>query len=228
MKINQALTISLFLFCVAGAAIAQSVADLPEIGARYVTTVAQTGKAAHATDWIFLRSASRVERRHLQEAEGVAWQRTQTGSVYYERLFPADRKIVEYTPGELRALDFKSNWQTVATLVDEHAMRTKLTARGIADFNGKRATRFAGQYGETAIEIIWIDEDRIPASIREQTAGKIVETRLSETCPLAQCPWQLTHTGGFVRIDYADLGDMENDPFVSSIAASSHGHAPDH
>lgn len=70
---------------------------------------------------------------------------------------------------------------------------------------------------DTEFEVLWLEDEQIPALVRQRYAKREVVLRLREIYPLQQAPWPRAKTRGYQRIDYADLGDKSSDPWVRRI-----------
>ena len=90
-----------------------------------------------------------------------------------------------------------------------------------------RHRRYVGEFGGSRWDVTLHIEQRLPVRIERRRDGIIERTELVALHALAAAPWQPTPTDTYPFIDYADLGDMESDPFVQKVHRLL-GHAPGH
>ena len=162
---------------------------------------------------VLVRAEDRVEYRLSGEPIRV-WEKVADGLAHSE-VFPADGRIVGYSPGDLRALGRHPAWDQLSHLVDP-ALRDRLEARGMATSrvtHGQAVRRYRGQVQGIPVEMEWLEAADLPAEYRsgKGKAAYVLELRGLEQVPVAQA---FTATDGLREIDYADIGDMELDPFA--------------
>ena len=76
-------------------------------------------------------------------------------------------------------------------------------------------------------EVLWLPETKLPARVEKTQGGVTVRLRMAECKPLASAPWTMTsdtRMQSYQHLDYADLGDKENDPFVKAVPAHPCAH----
>jgi hypothetical protein len=175
---------------------------------------------------VLVRDAERVEYR-IQDARDQdepiqVWRQTADGIAHLE-LFPQERRSIAYAPGDLRTLDRVPQWPRLTGLVDP-ALRERLRRTGsgrafdeiVAHYRGNDANG-----GKVALD--WLESDAIPTYFRSGTGETAYVLRLHK---LRRVPADAAFTAisDYRELDYADLGDMELDPFVASYLRR-HGHA---
>ncbi len=185
----------------------------------------------HTTPWYFWRSDNRVETRSAHGETGEVWESNPRGQVSYTKLFHPAEKAIDYTPGDLGALAINTDWNQIKSIIDPKLLGTHLKRSGEHTVDGQRAERYAGTVDGVSTEVIWLPEMKLPARIEKTRGGVTVSLRMAECKPLASAPWTMTSDArmqSYQHLDYADLGDMENDPFVKSVIShnegSHHGH----
>jgi hypothetical protein len=172
-------------------------------------------------EWYLWRQPERVERQDVQRGESEIWRRGQDGQVFYERVFHRDKRIIEYVPGDLRALGKYLHWQQLSSVIDPLWLQNTLQRTGTTEVLGRRALRYQGQVHGVTLEIVWLEAEQLPALVRQVYPDREEVLRLTEIHPVDQAPWARVHTTHYQRTDYADLGDMHNDPFVRRIQQSA-------
>ncbi|QJD28712.1 hypothetical protein [Methylococcus geothermalis] len=205
---------------------------LPPIAAEYETVSSDTGGNAHVQSnrWHFWRDADFVETRSLDTDEGEIWRRSVKGLIFYERVFHRDRKVVESNPDDLRARSRYPLWSKVALLIDPGLLNSRLQFEGRETLEGRQALRYGGQVDGVGYEILWLERENIPGVIRQRFPEREVTVTLRSLYSLQDAPWPHDVSGNYSVIDYADLGDMESDPFVKRIlhetdVGDGHDHA---
>ncbi len=146
--------------------------DPPALCAQYQISAGLA--AGTSITWSFQRTKDRVVTEALGYSE--IWTRADNGSLSLQRVFHADKKIVEYSNAELDTRRQLPKWTEVLD---------------------------------------------IPARIQRGHGGSRIKFELVAVGPPESCPTpseiQLIDYG---RIDIADFGDMEDDPFVRKVMAS--------
>lgn len=207
-------------------------APAPPLVAEYsLRTRDAAGKWSQPITLRFTRTASRLIVEQPDFAE--SWRRVDSG-FEFERVFHADQRIVEYTPGELRTLGIAPDWALLRSALDRG------TVVGLA-----AGTRGKGVHGEVvryrsgtkadAVHLDWLSAQQLPERL-ERTQGKTrSEMKLVRIAPLDEAALVAfdARANGYLRIDASDFGDMESDPFVLKVSRldtlrgwrGSHGHA---
>lgn len=198
---------------------------VPAVNARYVTE-RQQAEANHKghdehehhadaddfkNEWIFQRSAQRIEVLIPAQQTGEAWLRD-GNTVFYQKLFHADRKIVEYQMEDLNALKVAVNWRTNELMLDP-AILQQLHVTGEDWIDGHPALALSGTVNAIDYDVVWLIDLNLPHAITKHDAeGNREQTQLRA---LEQTP--MPDNRNYEVIDYADLGDRERDPFVLKI-----------
>ncbi|HTU60911.1 MAG TPA: hypothetical protein VMF89_20805, partial [Polyangiales bacterium] len=139
------------------------------------------------------------------------------------RVFPREKTAVEYTEGQLRALGTARSWQHLGSLLPAHPAKLGLKHVGAGTFQQRKTQRFEGELNGDRVVVQWLESEQLPAQLtvkqRTVTLQKLVLGR-PELAPEAE-------TKRYRRIDAADLGDLEHDPFVKrygSLLQAPHHH----
>lgn len=199
----------------------QSLDQLPALAAEFETVVMASeahgdDQQQHSHQWRFWRSADRVETRNLQDNNGEVWTKSADGNVAYERVFHDQKQVIEYMPGDLKAIGPEPNWLAVSTLLNQ-AMIAPMLADGREDILGRPAIHYQSNDPDVQLEITWLEHEQIPAMIKHTEHGRTMITRITAIYPLAQSPWLYQRSADYRYTDFADIGDKENDPFIKSI-----------
>lgn len=173
---------------------------------------------------VMVRSDTRIEYRVANEPARV-WRRTPDG-VELRELYPADRRMVVYAPGDLRTLDKVPDWAQLSGLVDP-ALRAQLAVAGNASAFAQPLARYRGADAQGKhVELDWLPAPALPA---RYCTGKPDSSRCSggdaiHLQGLTQVPVDQAFTplDGLLEIDHADFGDMEMDAFVRGLSHAEH------
>lgn len=182
----------------------------PPLAAQYRATWQPTGGRARSETWTFHRAARYIAL--LKPGEDEVWLRDRSG-VRLQRLFHADRKLVDYSAGELRTLRIDADWRALSTLFDERAM-TALRKTG--------SDRFTGRLGDEQVTLQWDRRGRLPVTlVRQGPHGRLQLTRLAVATGPVPAPWPqpTPDRDDYDRLDAADFGDRSDDPFVRRLLA---------
>ncbi|RNF86184.1 hypothetical protein [Montanilutibacter psychrotolerans] len=159
---------------------------------------------------VVARDEKRVEYRTPGEPIR-AWQQGSDG-VVHRQIFPADRKVVVYTPGDLRALGHVVAWPKLSGLVDP-TLLDQMQAVGDTRIAGEAAQRYRGAKDGLRIELSWLSTAALPAHYQSGRGKGRFELTLRKLERRA-ADEAFTATDEYRELDFADIGDMELDPFA--------------
>lgn len=175
-----------------------------------------------------VRTADRIEYRQPGEPAEL-WRQTPDGIARLE-LFAAEKRSVAWAPGDLRTTGRVPQWEQLASPINPQ-LRGKLRRDGSAKALGLNAERYRGESAEgQPIALQWLADEGLPAYYRtgpaKPKAGNVGAYELKlvklERVPAAEA---FTATGDYRETDYADLGDMELDPFAAAyLKRNGHAH----
>lgn len=169
---------------------------------------------------------SQADRVLLYPQQQVAehWRRDEHEKTTFTRHFISAERSVFYPHGALRSLQLPSEWQSVGKLISPSVIATlpKVTCPQseamrniVSDVSMLSMTCYQGKWGKQTIDVMWLDEEDVPAYLKIAGDMKRYEYRLT-----ALKPWQPTHTRQlmdwkrFLSTDYADVADdAVDDPF---------------
>jgi len=173
---------------------------------------------------VMVRDDTRIEYRVANEPVRV-WRQTADG-VELRELYPAERRMVVYAPGDLRTLDKVPDWTQLSGLVDP-ALRAQLKATGDATAFAQPLTRYRGIDSQgTPVALDWLAGAELPARycLGKHCSGQRRSDDAIRLQGLTQAPAEgaFTPLDGLLEIDHADLGDMELDTFVHGLSHAEH------
>ncbi len=175
-----------------------------------------------------VRTADRIEYRQPGEPVEL-WRQTPDGIARLE-LFAAEKRSVAWAPGDLRTTGRMPQWEQLASPINPQ-LREKLQRDGSAKVLGLSAERYRGESAEgRAIALDWLSGEGLPAYYRTGPAkpkkgdAGFYELKLVKLERVG-AQTAFTATGDYRETDYADLGDMELDPFAAAyIKRNGHAH----
>lgn len=194
------------------------------LAAHYQETHRVAGGHKESTDWYFSRQNNQVETARGSYAE--VWQRDDRGELTLTRVFHQDRKLVQYTPGELRTEGRLQEWSALNSIIDPRQL-TSLKQNGTVTILGKTASRYTGKFGEDRVEVLWLPKESLVAKLVRTKSNTTTILELKELRASSDAHWpqaSLDKSEGYTYIDGSDLGDMEYDPFVQRLLEVDGGH----
>lgn len=197
-------------------------AAMPAVAAHYLL---KSGE--QQANWYLIRETDQVKTYNQSRQQGELWRRDAQGRIEHQRLFPADKKVVEYTQGQLITMKRLPEWDHVATLIDHHE-RGSLKKTGERQVMGQTAWVLEGKLHGADTIIWWLPVLQLPARMETRVGALRSVMELQSTYAQAPAAWNWfdsTVTDQYDRIDASDFGDMESDPFVQRLLAQEgHGH----
>ena len=192
--------------------------SLPSVWARY----ALIRRGARVEHLVVVRSGDRVEHRYLERAETDLWERDRRGEVEHVQIYPKEKRAVHFTPGDLRTIAMTPHWDGLTGLVSDKE-RAALGRRGTtASLGGRRAIVHHGTLRGQPARLAWLADLALPANLTLGRGATRVELRLVELqdCSGKRCAE--TTREDLRVLEFADLGDMEHDPFARRFLHSAH------
>ena len=192
---------------------------LPLAAAFEVQMVVRPGRPADTTRWYLVREPQRIETGRPSGRLAEIWERDARGEIALQRVFHADRRIVVYTAGELKARRLTPSWTALGSMLDPQTF-AHVTRTGTRKVRHGTATVYKGALQGDQIEIWWLDHLALPARFaRHGAAGRFTMTLQVVQTPVPQDWPRVTATElrEYLSIDAADFGDMASDPFVRKV-----------
>jgi hypothetical protein len=176
--------------------------------------------------WYLWRQPEWIEVQDTTKDEGEIWERGANGQIAFQRVFHRDQRVINYTPGDLRALQSSPDWQRLSSILHPTFLKQTLQATGETTVLERQAQRYQGQVNGVTFEVLWFDTEQIPALIRQIYPDCEEIVHLTAIPPLPSASWPRRATSDYRHLDYADLGDMASDPFVRRLLRGmQHSHA---
>jgi hypothetical protein len=174
-----------------------------------------------------VRTADRIEHRYLTRGVSEVWSRTPRGELEHWKVFHQPKRSVHYTAGDLRTIEAEPSWEQLATLIHP-AERLKLKTKGTRRVGAGTATVLEGELAHQRARVLWNASTGWAQEVALGAGHHRKKYRLlaAEACSPATCaPFDASSVR---EIEFADLGDMETDPFVRTFLATFAGHAHAH
>lgn len=193
-------------------------AAIPALAAEFITTVrtsADTESPLKVRRWRFWRSAERIETLDLQTHSGEVWLRAANGEISYQRIFHAQRTVIEYTAGDLKAIQAYPDWQALSLLVTAPSSQALIPAGQQTLLQGPTLRYQSPDDPQSGLN--WLEHEQLPALIDFNQQQQTLQTQLLAVYSPASAPWAPPDARDYAVIDFADMGDKENDPFIQSI-----------
>jgi hypothetical protein len=175
-----------------------------------------------------VRTKERIEHRYLTRGISEVWSRDLRGELSHWKVFHQAKRSVHYTAGDLRTIEAEPSWEQLATLTNA-GERAKLKAKGTKRTAHGSATLLEGQIDRQQTRVLWNEPTGWAEEVALGSGDKRKKYRLlsAEACTPSTCA--PLDTSSVREIEFADLGDMESDPFVHSFLATfggkNHAHA---
>lgn len=208
----------------------------PPLAALYETEVLAEGDQTTAQGhtrlrWYLWRDDQRVETRTVGGVFSEIWSRDSEGRISKEQVFPDDRAVVDYYPGDLAATQKRLSWRHLQTLIDPRALGTDLKEVSSRKEKTGLVKVFRGTLDGASTDVHWLVSISLPLLIERRVQSSRIVTRLVETWPVDAAPVARSKTetlAGYRRVDFADFGDKEKDPLVrkaTRVAGRQHLHS---
>lgn len=198
------------------------------IAARYAVTIerARSGQSqgqgpaqTQRLTWYFYRNALQIAL--LKGGVDEVWYRDAQNRISFERVFHADERVVDYSTGELAALQVKVDWSALSCFVDpaELAQLKQVSRTG----KGRDARwRLSGGVGKDRLTVDWLPALQLPQSLTRHLQGaSTLRMELVASAPTPPPGWPQVgvQSAPYLHLDAADFGDMDYDPVVRKSKA---------
>lgn len=208
-----------------------SVQQPTEVSCRYVTKVFLHNKAKvpAINAWYFWRTSNMIQTQDENGDHGEIWLRTINDTIQYRKLYHTDKTAVEYMPADMPTNNMNFNWDKLSNMLSQSELAALKWVKKTQVMN-RNADVYKGKIGKQAIEVVWLTDEKLPASIIKKDKVGTIELHLVEIEALSVAhkkPFDVEEIDNYRHIDATDFGDMENDPFVKKVTAGN-GHHHDH
>lgn len=182
------------------------------VDARFETTACQLPcKKPRSSVWNLRRADDSVELRGAGAPYSELWRRLRNGSIDYAFAMHDDERVIEYNPVDLQIINKTPDWERLGAIVAARDLeRLKLGEVGL--HAGYTTHTYSGVDSGTRIEIVWIPELMLPLKVDTRNSSGYVSVQLLAFDSQGMPPMPDAVRERYQRVDYADLGDMEEDP----------------
>lgn len=167
---------------------------------------------------IFWRYQGEVAWENPTSGQVALWHRLPNGRVAMNKLFTKAKRGIAYEPADLHILGKDQDWRTLAVLGSP-----KMLGFGEDDLDRTGAWQQSPCLNiqtflsaDRGIALEWIPELAVPASLKVKGAG--VNWKASRiVTEVSAVQKRFDEWRHYELTDFADIGDMEADPFVSQM-----------
>ena len=190
-----------------------------QLACRYEKQVVNTGNT-QKTNWYFWRQKERTETRDEVSNQGEVWETNNSGGMFYTRLFYNEKVALEFVQGDLAATNLTPSLQQLSSIVDPRLLGKELALLSKENREGMAIEYYQGVINDVATEVDWLPDLQLPARlVKKLSVGTV--TLILSACgsgsQFAVKPITKAELDDFRRLDFTDLGDMEDDPMVQHI-----------
>lgn len=176
---------------------------------------------------VLVRDELQVEYRMEGQAPRI-WRKTPDG-VEMQELHTDQKKLIAYSPGDLRTLGMTMEWEQLTGLVSPDLRRQPAIKEAARQF-GQVVVRYEGvDRSGQPLMLNWLPEVGMPVLFRTgrpNESGVAAHPNL-QLRKLSRLPSEQAFSSkdGLLEIDHADLGDMEMNPDMRRLTQDAHpGH----
>lgn len=203
--------------------------SLPSVAVRFETThCAIPCRKPTIRRWFLLRDSRSIELRGENAPFSELWRRLADGRVDYVYVMHDERRAIEYSPIDLALIDRQPDWARLGAILSPADLeRLKPGSKG--RLAGMQFRRYTGILGRAKVDVAWIPSLALPYRLQYRYPGETVTVRLLRHYPDAPpiAPTTADALTAYQPVDYADLGDMEEDAAAQAWirkAAMAPGH----
>ena len=192
--------------------------DASELGAFYDVQIngAADASARHGEFELWRRGDSVI---HIRRDNGIAdyWTHTPVG-LKLTRYFLAEKRGIEYQPGEVETHDGERAWSVYYQLVAD-ALLHNMDKQGESGEGCDKLVDYSRENDGNTLTVQWREAISLPRyRLESRPDGTEVSWELTsvQTDP-AQIEETFASLSSFDTTDYADIGDNESDPFLLKL-----------
>jgi hypothetical protein len=174
-----------------------------------------------------VRTSDRIEHRYLKRGITEVWSRDPRGELSHWKVFHQPKRSVHYTAGDLRTIEAEPLWEQLATLL-KPGERAKLKTKGSKRTPHGPAILLEGQLDHQKARVLWNEREGWAEEIAWVSGNARKTYRLLSNEPCTPTVCASVDMRDVREIEFADLGDMETDPFVHRFLATFGGDEHSH
>jgi hypothetical protein len=143
------------------------------------------------------------------------------------QLFDDYQRAIEYQPQDRPSNNVSFDWQAKAQLITEQQLSS--LKRVAIQGNGCDQEEVFINPNEPKFSLTWLPKLKLIKHLKRVHDGSVVEWKLTQIVQdIDKIKAQFSRWMSYKSIDYADLGDNENDPFICKmihLGFIEHSHA---
>lgn len=205
--------------------------ELPKISGQCQTDIIY--KKSHlgqnrTFNWIFWRDSKVFKTKRtigpFERARGLGescevWSKRRGGEVIQSRVFMNEKRVIEFSHDDLLILDYKSSWDEVACFASISAVKKYFKLEDVSKWKDSYIEEiYSHNFGEIKYTVSWLPELQIARSLIVENKSMTISVTLKDVesghSYLDQLP---DISDQFIRYDFADLGDLEEEPGLVSL-----------
>jgi hypothetical protein len=122
-------------------------------------------------------------------------------------------------PADMPTNNMNFDWLKLSSMLSQQELDALKAVKKVQVL-GHNAELRKGKINDKTIEVTWLLDENLPASIIRKDKTGNVELHLVEITTLSAAkkkPIAIENIDNYRQIDAVDFGDMENDPFVKKV-----------
>lgn len=185
--------------------------------AKYHETQTQANSKKIERDITLVRHGNSVAIHYSDAHITELWTKLKNNRMVLTRYFNKHQRGISYEPTEMPKELRKSNWDDKFQLLSQHTIEAMTLTKTSDEHCEQQQTRTSkNKHGTITLE--WLPKQRLIKTYNATSHGKKSLLQLESVEHDAQAINQYFATlEGFDTTDYADIGDMESDPFLSKM-----------
>ncbi len=194
--------------------------NLPSVAALYEWAVIGMGTTPQKQSWdyYFWRKPGYVEIRDDLRRTTDVWRVTTNKQLFYEQVFHDEKHIVEFNHADLAMVHRNIDWNRMETMIDFEGMKPYFQHVGEkhVDAIDRTCQVYHGKFPHAEVELYWLKEEVLPAMMKEIYEDHITVLVLKEIHAYDESPWEHGEFDDYIRGEFADLDDLDTDPFFQN------------
>lgn len=169
----------------------------------------------HRRDITLLRHQNQVAiRRSEHHGESVTelWTQLPNQRITMTRFFDNHERGIEYQANEIKAPD----WSQLEQLIDDRQIE-RMTLITASQDNCNKTETYSHQDAKASMTLVWLPQQRLIKQLTVSAQGITRTLDLVHHTSSNRIEERLATLDGYQTTDYADIGDNENDSFLSKM-----------
>lgn len=164
-----------------------------------------------SASWQMRRDQGAIELRGTGSPFSEMWRRSGDGRIDYVFLMHDEKRSIDYNPVDLKLADKTPHWERLGSLIAA-ADLDRLEPGEHGQRFGYATRSYRGELNGARVDVVWIPQLGLPASLQTTRDAQRVSIELLSIEATGTLPDAIAVPRDYQRVDYADLGDMEEDP----------------